>query len=125
MAKEQTTIGNLHAEIEAFLEKWSQAKSAESLEQRLSVYTEDAVFQNGPDDAEGLAQQPIREMLEQTERLKIDEPSITPSSINDADVVFDEWSGSDESRQRMFKQLRLKRVDAAWLVSVEKVLFLY
>lgn len=125
MAKEQTTIGNLHAEIEAFLDKWSQAKSAESLEQRLSVYTEDAVFQNGPDDAEGLAQQPIREMLEQTERLKIDEPSITLSSINDADVVFDEWSGLDESRQRTFKQLRLKRVDAAWLVSVEKVLFLY
>lgn len=103
----------VHSErISRMLKSWAKAKSGNGSDAFYAYYDSRelaAVLPPKPDDGE------VRAL----------EPSVQFISNDQANVVFDEWSGPYAKRTRLFKQLNLALVESEWKITGEKVIHVY
>ena len=102
-----------HSErISRMLKSWAKAKSENGADAYYAYYDSRELaieLPQKPDDGE------VRAL----------EPSVQFISNDQANVVFDEWSGPYSKRTRLFKQLNLALVDSEWKITDEKVIHVY
>lgn len=98
--------------ISRFLETWAQAKSGNGLEEFYEYYDSRELAIVSPQNPEDGV---VRAL----------EPSVQFISNDQANVVFDEWTGPYSKRTRLFKQLSLALVDSEWKITGEKVIHVY
>ena len=98
--------------INRMLSLWAKAKSNNSLDAYYAYYT-------SREYAMGSTQK------SDYGKVRAMEPTVQFISNDQANLVFDEWSGPYSKRTRLFKQLNLALVDSEWKITGERVLHAY